>query len=70
MGLRDLPAPLGGSAAGSLIVASQALGDRALFEGRRHDREHGRERCAQLMAQLGQECVFGQIGLLGREGRA
>ena len=46
---------------------SQPRGDRALIEGGGDDREHGRERCPQLMAQLGQECVLGQIGLLGRD---
>ena len=50
---------------------SQSRGDRALIEGRRDDREHGRERGPQLVAQLGQECVLGLIGLLGRDpGRA
>ncbi len=38
---------------------SQSRGDRALIEGRGDDREHGRERCPQLVAQLGEECVLG-----------
>ena len=46
---------------------SQSRGDRGLIECCRGDREHGRERCPQLVAQLGEECVLGPIGLLGRD---
>jgi len=46
---------------------SQSRGNRGLIECRRSDREHGRERGPQLVAQLGEECVLGPIGLLGRD---
>ena len=38
-----------------------------MIECRGDDREHRRERGPQLVAQLGQECVLGPIGLLGRD---
>ena len=46
---------------------SQPRGDRGLFECRGGDREYWRERCPQLVTQFGEECVFGPIGLLGRD---